>query len=188
MSLVHVPGDANCPAASGRGEAGFTLLELMISLGLFALIAVAGLALVDSVLGVQVRTATRLDSLSNVSRAMFVVSSDLEQIARGRVVSNGRDLIFTRVAPGFGGPPVEVRYTLAGGTLLRSIGGAPQRLLSGVTAAHFRFEDGGWRAGWPLSEEAAEDWPRAIEMELGIEGRGTLRRVVALPARPEQAP
>jgi general secretion pathway protein J len=36
------------------GEAGFTLIELMISLGLFALIAVAGLALVEGIINVQV--------------------------------------------------------------------------------------------------------------------------------------
>ena len=36
--------------AAEPGQAGFTLIELMISLGLFALIAVAGLALVEGII------------------------------------------------------------------------------------------------------------------------------------------
>ncbi len=66
-----------------HGQGGFTLLELMISLGLFALIAVAGLALVDSVIGVDGRTEARLDRVADLQRAMVVVSSDLDQIAPG---------------------------------------------------------------------------------------------------------
>ncbi|TKD51299.1 type II secretion system protein GspJ [Sphingomonas baiyangensis] len=164
-------------------EAGFTLIELMISLALFALIAVAGLGLVDSIIGVQTRTATRLDALAAVQRGAFVFSSDVEQIARGRVVSDGSELVFTRVAPGFGGPPVELRYTLADGALVRRLGGAAQQVIPDVRALRFRFAQGGnWAGAWPLDAEAAEDWPDAIEMQADIEGRGVLRRVVALPA------
>ncbi|WP_315761821.1 type II secretion system protein GspJ [Sphingomonas sp. Y38-1Y] len=173
---------------TNEAQAGFTLIELMISLALFALIAVAGLALVDSILGVQGRTATRLDEQGAAARAMYVLTSDVDQIARGRIVSNGRELIFTRAAPGLGGAPVEIRWIRAGDALVRTVGGAPQPVLSGVTAVSARFFDGGWREGWPPSEERGEDWPRAIELTVAMGPRGTLRRVVALPTRAKGGP
>jgi general secretion pathway protein J len=179
----------NRPARAG--DAGFTLIELMISLGLFALIAVAGLALVDGIMGVQGRTEGRLDRLSDLQRTMFVVSSDLDQISSGRMMGGGSNLSFVRVAPGFGGASVPLRYAVAGGTLLRLAGPAPQRLMSGVTSARWRFWDGAWVDRWPVSDAAKERWPRAVALEMQVAGPGgtpgTLRRVVTLPVRPVDA-
>ena len=174
-------------AAEEVDDSGFTLIELIISLALFALISVAGLALVDSVLGVQGRTETRLDRLSDLQRAMLVISSDLEQVARGDMTGGGDRLAFTRAAPGVGGPPVAVHYALTGGVLTRSAGGGAQALLRGVDGVRWRFFTNGWTGSWPLSPETAGDWPRAVEVELTIasEGRagGGLRRVILLPTR-----
>jgi general secretion pathway protein J len=172
-------------------DEGFTLIELMISLALFALIAVAGLALVDSVLGVQSRTEGRLDRLADLQRAMLVVTADIEQVAVGNVSGGADRLSFTRAAPGFGGPPVAVSYALAGGTLTRTIGGAPQRLIDGVGRLRWRFYDGSWQAAWPSGPDATR-WPRAVELEMTVAGegsqRGLLRRVVLLPARAKEPP
>lgn len=172
--------------ARNDGDAGFTLIELMISLGLFALIAVAGLALVDSVIGVQDRTEVRLDRLSDLQRTMLVVQGDLEQVARGDVSGGGPSLSFTRAAPGIGGPPVGVRYALAGGVLTRSAGVGTQALLGGVAGVRWRFFDTAWVDRWPMAADGAGAWPRAIEVELTLAGtgpQGPLRRVVVLPAR-----
>lgn len=174
------------PAALRPDEAGFTLIELMISLALFALIAVAGLALVDSILGVQGRTAQRLDGQAAMARAMYVLTGDVDQIARGRIVSNGRELIFTRAAPGLGGAPIEVRWIRDGDTLVRRAGSAVQPVLPGVTGLTARFWDaGGWQPAWPPGggDARGEEWPRAVELTIALGDRGTLRRVVALPAR-----
>lgn len=175
------------------GETGFTLIELMISLGLFALIAVAGLAMVDGILNVQGRTEVRLDRLAQLQRTMFVVTSDLDQIARGRVSGGGSELAFTRAAPGRGGAPVALRYALTGGALVRSVGPLPQPLLAGVTQARWRFWDDGWVDRWPLGDapEAADRWPQAIALEMQVAGQGpagTLRRVIVLPTRPPAEP
>ncbi|MCR5872367.1 prepilin-type N-terminal cleavage/methylation domain-containing protein [Sphingomonas sp. J344] len=72
-----------------RGDDGFTLLELIISLGLFALIAVAGLTLLNSVMTTQERTEGRLDRTAAIQRTMFVLQSDLDQITRGAVSGGG---------------------------------------------------------------------------------------------------
>lgn len=169
-------------------EGGFTLLELVISLGLFALIAVAGLGLLDSVLNVQGRTDTRLSRLAELQRAMFVVQSDLDQITRGEMSGGGSGVAFTRIAGGLGGPPMPVRYGAAGGVLVRSAP-QPQMLLQGVSEARWRFRDGNaWIDRWPPSEERKAEWPRAVSVELQVAGQGPqglLRRVVVLPVQPE---
>lgn len=170
------------------GEAGFTLIELMISLGLFALIAVAGLALVDGILRVNGRTEARLDRLSALQRTMFVLTSDLDQVASGPIEGRGDRLSFVRSAPGTGGVTSQVQYAVAGGVLVRAAP-APQLLLPGVVTARWRFWDGAWSDRWPLdaSEEAKQRWPRAIALDLRATGPGgvpvALHRVVTLPAR-----
>jgi general secretion pathway protein J len=173
------------------GDAGFTLIELMISLGLFALIAVAGLALVDGIIKVQGRTETRLDRLADLQRALFVVSSDLDQLAGGDISGGGATLSFTRAAPGMGGPAVPLRYAVTGGMLVRSLGPMPQRVLGGVSAARWRFWDGAWVDRWPLDAEGKSRWPRAIALEMQVAGPGgtsaPVRRVIALPARAQEA-
>ena len=166
------------------GEQGFTLIELMISLMLFALIAVAGVALVDGVLGVQGRTEARLDRLTALQRAMLVLTGDIAQVASGDMVGGGVALSFRRSAPAVGGPPIGVRYTLDRGTLIRDAGNGPQSVLRGVGAVRWRFLQGGaWSDRWPGGDARA--WPGAIEVEMTLAGQpsGTIRRVVALPVR-----
>ncbi|MEP9401384.1 type II secretion system protein GspJ [Sphingomonas silueang] len=169
-------------------QSGFTLLELMISLGLFALIAVAGLALVDSVIGVDGRTEARLDRVADMQRAMVVIASDLDQIAPGPLAGDGARLRFRRAAPGFGGPALTVAYRVEGGRLLRDVDGRAQLVLDGVAGARWRYFDGSWLPAWPPAPDRATGWPRAVavELELTGPGGGLLRRVVALP-QPAQA-
>ncbi|MET0309949.1 MAG: type II secretion system protein GspJ [Sphingomonas sp.] len=173
------------------GQSGFTLIELMISLGLFALIAVAGLALVDGIINVNQRTEGRLDRLAALQRTMFVLTSDLDQVSSGPIEGGGNRISFTRTAPGYGGISVPVKYGVAGGVLVRGAGPAPQLLLPGVARAQWRFWDGAWVDRWPLDDKSRDRWPRAVSIDLEVVGPGgtpvTLRRVVALPARAEEA-
>lgn len=172
------------------GQSGFTLIELMISLGLFALIAVAGLALVDGIINVNQRTEGRLDRLAALQRTMFVLTSDLDQVSSGPIEGGGNNISFTRAAPGFGGISVPVKYTVAAGVLVRGAGPAPQLLLPGVTRARWRFWDGVWVDRWPLDDKSRDRWPRAVSVDLQVAGPGgapvTLRRVITLPVRPEE--
>ena len=172
------------------GESGFTLIELMISLGLFALIAVAGLALVDGIINVNQRTEGRLDRLAALQRMMFVLTSDLDQVSSGRIEGGGNSISFTRTAPGFGGVSVPVRYGVAGGVLVRGAGPAPQLLLPGVAQARWRFWDGAWVDRWPVDDKSADRWPRAVSVDLQVVGPGggpvSLRRVITLPVRPQE--
>lgn len=177
------------------GEGGFTLVELLVSLGLFALIAVAGVALVDSIIGIQARTATRLDRLDAVERTMFVLQSDLDQVTAGPIAGGGGALSFRRVAPGLGGVPIALSYRGVGPVLVRAGAGRVQPVIAGVAGVRFTFFDGArWVERWPPAPpppDAPPVWPRAVALEMRLTGTGTtaglLRRVVALPAAPELA-
>lgn len=176
-------------------QAGFTLIELMISLALFGLIAMAGLALVDGLLGIQRRTDGRLDRLAEVQRAMYVLDNDLSQVAGGELRGDGAVISFSRPLAAEGGMPVQVGYQLGAGTLLRSIRGpglpqGEQRVLQGVGSLRWSyFRPGlGWIERWPPSPELARQWPAAVAADIvlapGGPVTGGLRRVVALPAHP----
>ena len=179
-----------CGRRPSHKDAGFTLIELMISLGLFALIAVAGLALVEGIINVQGRTEKRFDRLADLQRTMFIVSSDVEQIAAGPISGSGANLSFTRAAPGMGGAAVPLRYGVTGGALVRVVGPAPQLVLAGVARARWRFWDGVWVDRWPVSDADKDRWPRAVALEMQVAGPGgvpgSLRRVIALPVRPRE--
>lgn len=171
------------------GEAGFTLIELIISLALFALIALAGVAMVDSVLRVQAETGGRIERLGDLQRAMFVLANDIGQVTGGPVTGDATSLSFERR---LGGEPKPITYRFAGGAIVREI--APrgrQRLLEGVGGIRWEYyrAGSGWLDRWPPSPATAGEWPAAIAIDIALAPKpnlpgGTLRRVVALPGQP----
>lgn len=181
------------PASPCRnGQAGVTLVETLVAMALFALIGMAGFAVVDSVLRVQSRSDTRLEALTAIQRAMLVVTLDIEQSAGGPLVHANGTLSLARAVAG--SEDVTVRYSLTEDGFTRrvvDIFGTPraeQRLLEDATALTWRFYTpvGGWIDIWP-PEDGGPDLPLAIEavLHLGPDGRGyggDLRRVALLPA------
>jgi len=169
-------------------ERGFTLIEVMVSLGLFALIAMAGLGLVDGVMGVQGRTEEKLDRTAAIQRAMFVIGSDFDQVSAGAISGGGSDVALTRSAPGLGGPPVPIRYRVAGGQLTRIAGTQPQLALGQVQSGQWRFlSKGAWSDRWPIDPNAPDARPDAVAITLTLP-EGVLRKVVALPASAKDFP
>lgn len=176
-------------------EAGFTLIELMISLALFGLIALAGLALVDGLMRIQERTEGRLDRLAELQRAMYVVENDLTQVTTGPIEGDSTTLSFNRPLAAEGGMPVRVRYQLGAGTLLRGFRGpglpvGEQRVLQGVGSLRWTYfaPSVGWIDRWPPSPDLKEKWPAAIAADInlapGTTVNGSLRRVTILPGQP----
>tara|TARA_B100000678_G_C18106667_1_gene461094 strand:+ start:54 stop:587 length:534 start_codon:yes stop_codon:yes gene_type:complete len=169
-------------------ERGFTLIEVMVSLGLFALIAMAGLGLVDGVMGVQGRTEAKLDRTAAIQRAMFVIGSDFDQVSAGGISGGGVQVSLVRSAPGLGGPPVPVRYVIAGGQLTRVAGTQPQLALGEVQSGQWRFlSKGSWTDRWPVDPKVPDARPDAVAVTLTLP-EGVLRKVVALPASAKDLP
>ena len=178
--------------SAAPGEAGFTLIEVMISLALFALISMAGIALIDAVVRVEERTAGRLDRLGQFQRTMFVLSRDLEQMSLGSLEQVEGGVRFQRQGATVYEPPRPIGYSLRGDSLYRTAG-AEQLLISGVDGIDwsFFFPGRGWQDALPTLEQEEAEQPAAIAVQILLKSvanpSGTLRRVVELPTPPAKA-
>lgn len=165
-------------------EGGFTLVEMIVALGLFALISVAAFALVETVLSVQRRTDTRLERIAELDRALYLIGADFTALSDGPFLYDGAVGLRRNV----NGGQALIGYILLGQTLLRTRGLEPRPLITSVRALSWRFHrPDGWQTVPVRPKE--EGRPDAVELtvqiapEDGIAG-GTLRRVILLPAAP----
>jgi general secretion pathway protein J len=160
------------------GTAGFTLIEVMVSLALFALIGGAGVSVLDQVLRAQVRTEAQLDGLAAMQRAMLLITLDFAQAGPASVM---QDQAGVQVGHG----AVTVIYAVQDGVLMRAFGDVQQPVLAGVAGVGWQFLDAqnGWLEAWPVAEDLTN--PRAIAVTLDLGAKGQIRRVVGLPGQPE---
>ncbi|MFN3973319.1 MAG: type II secretion system protein GspJ [Gemmobacter sp.] len=184
--------------AKRKADAGVTLIEVMVSLSLFALIGTAGFAMLDQVLRAQRLTDGRLETLAAMQRAMFVITDDMERAMVRSFTSDATSasVSFQRMEPQTDIGRIVVEYDLADGALRRNLfhsGDQPlaqQILLSDVTSIDWQFHDGrtGWRIDWPPPGQAALPGlstpnPAAVALTLTLaNGQGNLRRVARLPS------
>lgn len=166
------------------GQAGFTLIEVLVSLALFAIIGGAGLAVLDQVLRAQSRTEVQLERLTAMQRAMHLLALDFGQAGAGSVAGRNGDTVTVGVqADG----AMIAGYALTDDTLMRALTGpngaqvAQAALLPGVSRADWFFLDvtGAWLADWPPANGIQN--PRAVAVTLTLVNGQTLRRVVPLP-------
>ena len=178
---------------------------MLIALGLFALIGVAGFTLLNSVLRTQDATDVRLGRMAEIQRAMLVVSSDLDQITGS--LGGGSAALSLQKAD-IGGNIVTVRYDLNGEAMTRTVvgpgGERVQTLLTGVSAVRWTFHRrrGDWLDAWPQPIQpslplvgpdglplnpgpAPDEGVTAVALDLtltGLDGQAaTLRRVASIP-------
>lgn len=188
-----------------RRRKGFTLIEVLIALGLFALIGVAGFTLLNSVLRTQDATDARLGRMAEIQRAMLVISSDLDQI-NGQLGGGGTSLSLQKAD--ITGAIVNVRYDLNGDAMTRTVTGPGgervQTLLTQVSSVRwtFRRRRGDWLETWPQpalpppppgpggilppTGPAPDEGVTAVALDLtltGVDGQptATLRRVASVP-------
>ena len=181
------------------GEAGVTLVEVLVSLAIFAVIGVAGYAMLDLVLRSARLTEGRLSHLGQMERAMYLVGVDFAQAESGSLLADGTMVSIHRATRDLVGGDITVGYGLAGTMLTRRLTDgrgavlADQALLPGVAALGWQFLDGGpswsgvWSGVWPAPGQAAQvggkpDNPRAVELTLTLSDGRMLRRVAVLPA------
>ena len=63
--------------AAPPGDAGFTLVEMLVALALFAAIGLAGFTVLDTVVRVRGGTEGRLERLGEIDRALALLTLDL---------------------------------------------------------------------------------------------------------------
>jgi general secretion pathway protein J len=184
------------PPLRRHPDAGFTLVEVLVALAIFALIGVAGFSMLDQVLRTQALTEGRLERLAEMQRAMHLITLDFSQ-AQGAslTVEGSADGTFVglqRHAVEARGGSVTLRYAVQDGTLIRDVSGpsvARQALLAGVTGVDWQFYEpgAGWASDWPpmgrvvLPGQSAPN-PLAVAVTIRLAANGNqLRKVVLLP-------
>ncbi len=181
-------------------EAGFTLVELLVALAIFAMISVAGVTLLRSGSDTQLAVKSRLEQYSRTNRLYNAMEGDLAQavsrtvrdqaglpvpaFTAGDAVTPGALFGFVRAgwsnydqAPRAG--LQRVAYALEGGTLKRISwpmldGAAPLDaaiLVENVSAVRLQFRDE--KGVWRSDWTAtdADALPRAVELRMTVQRR-----------------
>lgn len=167
-------------------QGGFTLLELLLAVAIFALLAVGSAQLTDSMLRADGARQAQADELRALGRALSLIQRDAVQgvfVAELRHAAFAVSLHGSRVqwlvgaqqAPGAAAQSElrVVEYWLDDGTLwrrrrsLEQGEGRAQRLLEGVEELRWRIhaQGKGWLQHWP-GAEAPEQAPDALEISL----------------------
>lgn len=192
-----------------RSVRGFTLIEVLVSVLIFALMSAAAYAAIDTLLRSRQALYQRAQSLQQLQTAMGRFERDLRQAMAEPV----RDA-YGETQPLLSGTSTSVELTRAGlanplgqtrarfehvqwalqdqtlnranfGVLDRAINTKPQvvPMLDGVTGFSLSYFDGTqWRNQWPrpdVSPNLPKVLPVAVAMELETADYGLLRRVIA---------
>lgn len=150
---------AMIPAKAGAqsGEGGFTLIELMVALFIFGVLAAAGVMLLSGTVNVQGVVKQHLDDMALINRASAAMTSDLAQ-ATPRITRNEGG----KFAPAFWGQASDsvqplLRLVRAGWSNLDD---APRSTLQKI---EYRLTDGVLeRISYPLLDGVTPDEPSAL--------------------------
>lgn len=207
---------AGFTASRPPADAGFTLVEMMVALFIFALLSAAGVFLLSGSVRAQGAVQAKLDALAGVQRAGALMTVDLAQaVPRISRTQTGT------LAPAFfaggtaDGPAVQfvrtgrdnlvdlprsrlqkLEYALVAGNLVRraypqvdgAVADPPAVLVGDVIGAGFRFRalDGSWRGEWRPSDPLA--LPRAVELTVAPRTGDPIRLVFMVGPDPVPAP
>lgn len=187
-------------AEGRRRQRGFTLLELMLAVAIFALLAVGSAQLVDGMLRADAARRAQADELRAVGRALSLIQRDavhgvfvaqLQRAAFAVSLEGTRVQWLVGAQQGSGGLQNSdlrvVEYWLEDGTLwrrrrsLEQGEGQAQRLLEGVGALRWRVHapGQGWVQRWP-GAESAKQAPDALEVSLSVGRYQQLQRVLPM--------
>lgn len=192
-----------------RGQRGFTLLELLIALAIFALIGAAAFAGLDTTLELRQQAEQTGQRLANIQFALQIIERDLEQIiprsvrddsgsSQNALQTGSNNAIVSLSRSGWDNflqqPRSQlqrVQYELREQNLVRvywpHLDGAYEAresvLLTGVADLRLRWlnQQRQWQNRWPLTPEQAQQLPLAAEIMLVLNDWGEIPKLILLP-------
>jgi general secretion pathway protein J len=186
---------------------GFTLVEMMVALLIFGMLASAGVMVMRSSIDSQMAVRSRVDTIGGFQRLRATLKADIGQAAQRRTrgpdgtinpafvggAQTSRPLL-ALVRRGWENPDAQsraslqyVEYRVIDGRLERRVrsgldGGAlsaPQVLAEGLEGAAIAFyAREQWRPDW----DGSEPLPEAVRLELTLAGLGPVTQLFATPA------
>ncbi|HWJ68542.1 MAG TPA: type II secretion system minor pseudopilin GspJ [Sphingobium sp.] len=191
------------PIGTGRGclpsqraaEQGFTLIEMLVAVMIFAMLATAGVVLLRGAVTGQAAIGQHLDALADVQRGLATIDADLSQasvrISRTQAgtfapaffgrAAQGSDPLMQFVRDGWSNPGTlrhaslqKIEYWWRAGRIERigypAVDGAapadPAILFEGVKALTLRYRDRQGHWREQWAPETPEQMPTAVEMVL----------------------
>lgn len=198
------------PIISIKRKQGFTLIEILIALFIFAIISMILVGALRSVIEAEAGTERNAERLRSVQMALLLISRDMEQsVARPVLNASGgeeaafigapHDVTFTHA--GFVSVPGTVaksslertRYTWHDNALWRiswqAVDNAPKAqsherlLLSNVESVDFTYMDNNqhFYSSWPGGAQNKQPLPKAVRMVLTLSNWGRLSQLYVIP-------
>jgi general secretion pathway protein J len=193
-----------------RSEGGFTLLEILLALFIFAIISLILTATLHNILNNQSRLQQRSQSFAEVQITLMLFSRDFEQIVNRPIlnfsgtpetalVGYAQQITFTHA--GFDNPGnVEhrstlqrARYRLESGKLIREVWPVLDQsphtqptkriLMKDITDLRFSYltEQGRLEKIWPGNDKEKNKLPRAIQVYLMTKQWGKISQLFIIP-------
>lgn len=149
--------EAGFTPAGRSAEHGFTLVEVLVSLMIFGLLAAAGVAILSFSVRAQTATGAKLDDLSALTRSFSVLSADLAQASLRPMRDEAGTTLPAFVGESGSNSVPMLRFVRAGWS---NIDGAPRAAMQKVA---YRLDgDTLQRVAFPMIDGAAPLPPAAL--------------------------
>lgn len=160
--------------------AGLTLIEMLVSLVIFAFVGLASFTMLQTLIQVQTSTDGRLEDLAQIDRALAVFTRDVMQGSPQSVQLTPEGLWISL------GSQQWHSYISRNDALFRTVAidmnaapGLEQLLITGVQEVTLEVlgSDATWRDTWPFAGDLA---PRAVRLNLILSDGRSVARLVPL--------